>query len=114
MKTKFPIVLFALFLIPSSALAADVEAGKALFTQICSYCHNSNYDDKFGPGLAGVLDRRDAIWLDEFLKNPREMIGKDQDAKDLSQSYPMAMPTLPDMQDEKKRADIIAYMATLE
>ena len=114
MKIKVSTVFILLLWFPWAASAADVEAGKKLYSQICFYCHKNTYDDKFGPGLAGILDRRDEAWLHEFLKNPSEMARKDEDAKGMSEGYAVSMPTLPEMQDEQKRADIIAYMATLE
>jgi len=50
--------------------------------------------------------------LSEWLKNPAEMIKKDVDAKVVrgKSKYNMTMLALPDMQDEQKRADVIAYL----
>lgn len=99
----------------STSLAADVEAGKKLYDQVCAYCHKTSYDDKFGPGLAGILDRRDVEWLDKFLLNPAEMIRSDEYAQTLAEgnSYNMTMPALPQMKDAEARANVIAYMGTL-
>ncbi|MDX8388445.1 MAG: c-type cytochrome [Ghiorsea sp.] len=101
--------------LPLSVNAADVGAGKKIYTQICSYCHKANYDDKFGPGLAGIIERRDAKWLDAFLQNPQKMIESDEYAQDLKENnvYNLTMPKLPDMQDAEKRANVIAYLETL-
>jgi len=114
---NFRILIFSfVFLgVHSTAYAADVEAGKKLYDKVCGYCHLTTYDDKFGPGLAGIIERRDEAWLSAFLKDPQEMIKNDEYAQSLkeSNSYNLTMPKLPDMQDEQKRADVIAYMKTL-
>jgi cytochrome c2 len=101
--------------LPLSVDAADVQAGKNIYTQICSYCHKANYDDKFGPGLAGIAERRDNKWLDAFLQDPEKMIKNDEYAQNLKEnnSYNLTMPKLPDMQDQQKRADVIAFLETL-
>gem|GEM_PF-4072576 len=93
-------------------IAGDANAGKIIFEHTCFYCHTSNEESKFGPSLKGVSKRRSVAWLDEWLKNPRDMIKHDADAKVVrgNNKYNMTMPTLPDMQDEKKRADVIAYL----
>ena len=108
--------LIAILTIPNHAMAADAAAGKILFEQSCRYCHKSDYDEKFGPGLAGIIERRDVEWLDRFLKNPAEMIKTDEYAQTLHESndYGLTMPTMPEMQDAKKRQDVIEYMKTLE
>lgn len=99
---------------PQVAGAAE-EAGKALFEQVCAHCHNTNYDAKFGPGLAGILERRDETWVDAFLQNPAEMIRTDEYAKTLRESnrYDITMPALPEMQDSQLRASVINYLKTL-
>lgn len=108
--------LVATLTISSQAMAGDLAAGQKLFEQSCAYCHKSDYDDKFGPGLAGIIERRDVEWLDRFIKNPAEMIKTDEYAQTLHESnkYGLTMPTMPEMQDAKKRQDVIEYMKTLE
>jgi len=102
--------------ISSNAMAADLAAGKTIFEQSCAYCHQAGYDEKFGPGLAGILERRDVEWLDKFIKNPAEMIKTDEYAQALHEGndYGLTMPTMPEMQDAKKRQDVIEYLKTLQ
>jgi len=112
------VFLFSIFFfgMTVSTYAADIEAGKKVYDQVCGYCHLTTYDDKFGPGLAGISERRDEKWLNAFLLDPQEMIKTDEYAQSLKEnnSYNLTMPKLRDMQDEQKRADVIAYMETLE
>ncbi len=95
---------------------ADVEMGKKLYDQVCAYCHHSNYDDKIGPGLGGISERRSSEWLSDFLLNPAEVIRNDEYAQSLKESnkYNMTMPALPQMKDDAARANVIAYMKTFE
>jgi len=104
------------FFAVSTAIAADAEAGKKIFDQSCTYCHKSDYDEKFGPGLAGIMERRDVAWVDKFLLNPAEMIESDEYAQSLKEgnSYNLTMPALPEMIDPAKRADVIEYLKTIE
>jgi len=103
------------FFAVSTAIAADAESGKKIFDQSCTYCHKSDYDEKFGPGLAGIMERRDAVWIDKFLLNPAEMIKSDEYAQSLKEGndYNLTMPALPEMKDPAKRADVIEYMKTM-
>jgi len=90
----------------------DANAGKAIFERVCLYCHTHNEDSKIGPSLMGVGERRSVAWLNGWLKNPREMIKKDVDAKVVrgKSKYNMTMPALPDMQNDVQRANVIAYL----
>jgi len=94
------------------SVTGDASAGKVIFEHSCLYCHTSNEDSKFGPSLKHVGERRSEAWLHAWLKNPAEMIKNDVDAKVVrgNNQYNMTMPALPDMQDEQKRADMIAYL----
>jgi len=95
-----------------TAVIGDAVAGKATFERVCLYCHTSNEDSKFGPSLKHVGERRSETWLHAWLKNPAEMIKNDVDAKVVrgNNKYDMTMPALPAMQDEQKRADVVAYL----
>ncbi len=116
MRYKLMLGLTAALLFSGSGVAADLAAGKQIFEQSCRYCHKSDYDEKFGPGLAGIMERRDAVWLDRFIKNPAEMIKTDEYAQTLHEgnAYGLTMPALPEMQDAKKRQDVIEYLKTME
>lgn len=101
----------------------DIENGKATFNTMCSVCHSVQMKGgpAEGPNLIGLFSRKagsqpafskysDAlktsglIWstttLDEFLKNPMAMV-------------PGTLMPLR-IQDDKTRADVIAYLATLK
>ncbi len=98
------------------ALAADAAHGREIFEAVCSHCHTTTYDDKFGPGLLDIMDRVDEAWLDRWLKNPQAMIDAgDEHAVALRKSneWGLTMPTIPAMQDAASRADVIAWLKTL-
>jgi len=97
---------------------ASAERGKITFDNICSHCHNATYEEsRIGaPGLRGVLERHDVNWLNHWIKSPETFAKTDEAAKVLIESNPfgLAMPTLPTMQDDHNRADIIEFLKTLK
>ena len=101
----------------------DIEHGKATFITMCSVCHSvqKTGGPVEGPNLIGVVGREagsqpdftkysDALkasnltWnsqtLDKFLVNPMAMVP--------GTLMPMLIP------DDKTRADVVAYLATLK
>lgn len=124
MRKLSQLFVFTVLSLPSSllgvnpALAGDAAKGKELFQSICAHCHLTTYDDsRIGaPGLQGVLDRHDEAWLNEWIKSPESFAKTNEIASDLisSNKFGLAMPTLPAMQDDAKRADIIEFLKTLQ
>lgn len=106
----------------SSAMAADPAAGKAVYASMCSICHSVQPGKNMvGPTLAGVVGRKtgsvpgfhyspanqnanltwDAATLDKYLQSPRTTV-------------PGTTMTYGGLKDDTKRADLIAYLATLK
>lgn len=102
--------------------AGDPAAGKSVFQSTCSICHSVQPgQNKIGPTLSGVVGRKtgsvagytyspqnqaanltwDAATLDKYLEAPRAMI-------------PGTKMTYGGLKDAQKRADLIAYLATLK
>ncbi len=129
MSATRPVRLLALaaVLIAPTAFAAkkaDVANGKMIFEQLCGICHASNSDgsgEGRGPSLFGLIGRKAGTepnyamytpelkaykvkWsvktLDAFLSNP------------MSKVPGTAMPLM--MPDNKQRADVVAYIASLK
>ena len=102
----------------SKPFEASAKRGKATFDTVCSHCHNATYEEsRIGaPGLRGVLERHDVNWLNHWIKSPETFAETDETAQALIESNPfgLAMPTLPTMQDEHNRADIIEFLKTLK
>ena len=103
------------------AWAADAEAGKATFKSQCSTCHSPVAGKNvIGPSLFGVVGRKsgqiegfhysaankaanltwDEATLDKYLTNPKGVV-------------PGTTMTFGGLKDDAKRADLIAYLATL-
>jgi cytochrome c len=101
----------------------DVENGKATFNTMCGVCHSvqETGGPNQGPNLLGVVGRKAASeadfhmyssalkgskikWskktLNKFLLNPMDMVP--------GTVMPMLIP------DDKTRADVVAYLATLK
>ena len=120
MKT-IEILAVGLLLVAAPAQAADPVAGASVFKSQCSACHSPVAGKTVvGPSLFGVVGRRtgevagfhysapnkaaaltlDAAELDLYLTNPRGVI-------------PGTFMTYAGLADATKRADLIAYLATL-
>ena len=105
----------------STAMAADVEAGKVAFKK-CALCHTTEPGkNKIGPSLFGVVGRKagsldnfsyseamknfdhtwDAETLDTYLADPRAMV-------------PGTKMIFPGIKDKTEREDVIAYLETLK
>jgi cytochrome c len=106
---------------PVVAHAADPEAGQTVFKTQCGVCHSPlPGKNMVGPSLFGLMERKsgsiegfrysaanksaDITWntetLDKYLTAPREVI-------------PGTTMTYAGLKDPAKRADLIAFLATL-
>lgn len=91
----------------------QIAAGKVLFEQQCSTCHNFN-QNAIGPNLSGLTRQVDSDWIRNFIKNPQEMIDKgDERAKTLFEEYKVYMPTFPNLTDENINS-LLSYLHTYE
>jgi cytochrome c len=105
-----------------AAKGADPNAGKAVFSSVCSICHSVQPGKNLvGPSLFGIMGRKtgsvpgfhyspanqnanltwDPATLDKYLQSPRSAI-------------PGTLMTYSGLKDDAKRADLIAYLATLK
>ncbi|MDQ6952736.1 MAG: cytochrome c [Mariprofundaceae bacterium] len=109
--TFFFSIMFALL---PSTWAGNTEQGKNIFQSVCIHCHGMGGEQKFAPDLTGIGTRRDVAWLNAWLKNPSEVLKHDRYAQALlgKNKYGIHMPQIPDMQDDEKRANVIAYLLT--
>jgi len=98
--------------------APDMLHGKLIFDTICSHCHHADHTSSGvgAPGLMDVLERHDEAWINQWISGPEAFSQKDETAKALVESNPfgLIMPTLPEMQEEQNRKDIIAFLKTLK
>jgi cytochrome c len=104
------------------AHAADPGAGQSVFQSTCGICHSVQPgQNKIGPTLSGIVGRKtgsvpgysysppnqaanltwDAATLDKYLEAPRATI-------------PGTKMTYGGLKDADKRANLIAYLATLK
>ncbi len=76
---------------PSSLMAQ--QSGEEIFQQKCVACHSAGTDRLVGPGLAGVMTRRDRAWVKRFIMRPDLVLGsEDSIAAELLQEYLVPMP----------------------
>lgn len=121
---KSAVVLTGLLIcgLTNAAQAGDAAAGKSVFTSQCSICHSVQAGKNMtGPSLAGIVGRKtgsvsgfhyspanqganltwDEATLDKYLQAPRTIV-------------PGTTMTYGGLKDDTKRADLIAYLATLK
>lgn len=69
------------------------QSGEEIFQQKCVACHTLNADRLVGPGLAGVMTRRDRAWVKRFIMRPDLVLGsEDSIAAGLLEEYVVPMP----------------------
>lgn len=112
----------AAFALPAHAqMGGDAEKGKSVFRQ-CTVCHSAKPEEnRVGPSLAGVFDRKAGeapgfnyskamkdsgiVWneknLSEYLEHPQQTV----------KGTRMAFPGIKNPSD---RSDIVAYLKTLK
>jgi cytochrome c2 len=118
-RRVFAIALIAVCYQPTVSMAADdtqIAQGKEIFNEICVRCHTTEKEGKLGPGLRDVSSRHSAAWINTWLKSPEALIQSGDSAANKlrkENKYGITMPTLPIMQNDKKRKAIIAYLMTL-
>ena len=107
--------------VAAHARAQDAAAGEKVFKANCGICHSAQPGrNLIGPSLFSVVGRHSGqipdfhysdanknsgiVWtvseLDRYLTAPRELV-------------PGTKMTFPGLKDAQKRADLIAYLATL-
>jgi len=112
--------LLALGLVASAAQAQDVTAGKAVYAQ-CSACHTVDGANGVGPTLQGIVGRKAGTFAGFRFSRAMKGSGLTWDEKTLSAYLAEPQKVVPGnvmpfsgIADEKQRADLIAYLATLK
>lgn len=95
-------------------LACDISAvfsqdGEAIFKQNCAVCHQIGTGRLVGPDLLGINNKRDSVWLVNFIKSSQTMIRDgDEEAVKMHLEYNKII-----MPDFKFLSDV-EIMATLK
>ncbi len=102
----------------SPEVVGDPAHGRKIFETICAHCHQPTHERSVvgAPGLKGVTKRRSIAWINEWLQGPEAFAARDATARKVIQETPtgLIMPSYPEMKDPQNRADIIAFLKTLE
>jgi cytochrome c len=120
---RIPTVLSAaaVLLCSSPLFAQSVDKGQTAFTQ-CAMCHSTKAGEKkMGPSLAGVVGRKAGTVAGLTPPSPAlAKSGKTWTSKELNTFLSAPAKLVPgtrmtiSVADAAKRADIIAYLATLK
>ena len=107
---RFPSWMLFAVLVAAPALApaagkGDAAAGKAVFEQNCTVCHNADSaEKKMGPGLKGLFKK-------DKLTNGKKVTEVNIRAK--IDEGGNGMPAYKDMLSDKDKDDLVAYLKTL-
>jgi cytochrome c len=83
-------------------------AGKAVYELKCSACHKLTGEKLVGPGWSGVTQKRQPVWILNFVTNTDEMINKDPHAQALLEICMVRMPNQ-NLSDQDAR-NILEFM----
>lgn len=83
-------------------------AGKSVYDLKCSACHKLSSEKLVGPGWSGVTQRRQPVWILNFVTNTDEMINKDPHAQALLEICMVRMPNQ-NLSDQDAR-NILEFM----
>jgi len=82
---------------PVDAVLAEI--GSRLFRKRCSACHTIHEEDRIGPDLGGVTERRDYSWIRGMILSPDSMTVLDAEARELKEEFTVQMVTPPYFED---------------
>jgi len=121
MLRRLAIAAFSLLSV-AAAQAQDAEAGKTVFNQ-CRACHQigENAKNGVGPQLNGVIGRKSGSVEGYAYTDANKNSGKTWDdatflayIKDPKASIPGTKMVFVGIKDEKKAADLLAYLKTFK
>jgi mono/diheme cytochrome c family protein len=96
-----------------STNAENIIAGKAIFNQNCSSCHNFQ-QTTIGPNLSGLTRQVESDWIKRMIQNPKSIIDDgDPRAVGLYQKYKTYMPAFPQFNEHELDA-LLSYLHTFE
>lgn len=109
LRPHLPAVLL-LLCFTLSGWISRAETGEEIYNKNCMTCHTLSDKRLTGPGLNGLLERRDAEWVAKWIRNSQELINSgDETAVKLFEEYhKVAMPSY-DLSDDEM-ADLIKYI----
>ncbi len=106
----FPVFLLLICFAMTSRFSY-AKTGDEIFNTSCMTCHALSDKRLTGPGLNGLLERRDADWVSKWIRNSQELINSgDEDAVKIFEEYnKIAMPAFDYLTDDEL-ADLIKYI----
>jgi mono/diheme cytochrome c family protein len=106
------IAFLFVFTISLSAQAQSVEEGEKLFKSNCTACHTIGGGKLIGPDLAGINDKREADWLNKWIKNSPELIASgDADAVAIFEEFNKSPMTIFAHFSDEDVANVLSFIA---
>jgi cytochrome c len=120
-KTVLGLALAAGLLAAAPARAQNADAGKTVYKQICSICHEIVPDkNRVGPSLFGIVGRKAGQVPGFHYSDANKNSGLNWDDATLDKYLTAPRATVPGttmayagLKDDQKRKDLIAFLSSL-
>jgi cytochrome c2 len=95
---------------PTLQLQEPEHAGKKIFNANCKACHRI-HQKLVGPALAGVLERRDSLWVVRMIRNSSQLIASgDATAVKLFREYNGTQMTSFTLLSDEELRNLLEYL----
>lgn len=111
---KFRILSFLAVILMSSSVLAQKTGEEVFKENTCNACHMLTNMKLVGPGLEGILERRDRAWLKDWIRDSQAMVaaGDEQAVAVFEENNKVPMASY-DLPDEELEA-LIDYIGGIE
>jgi len=90
------VLVSSAYLVRAASPAQLEDEGRIIYEQMCQSCHTIGGGRLVGPDLAGVIERRERGWLEDFITAPDRVLASDDPlaAQLLAEYNNLTMPNL--------------------
>jgi mono/diheme cytochrome c family protein len=110
-KVFVPVGIILTIAVGARPVNASAEKGRQIFEEKCLKCHTIGEGKMVGPDLLGVTEKRDRVWLKNWIADPEKVImSGDPVANNLLKEFNIQMPAYG--LSETEIASVISYLET--
>lgn len=110
-KVFAPVVIILTVTVGPRPAIASAEKGRQIFEEMCLKCHTIGEGKRVGPDLLGVTEKRDSVWLTNWIADPEKVImSGDPIANNLLKEFKIQMPAYG--LSKAEISSVISYLET--
>ena len=110
-KVFVPVGIILTIAVGARPVSASAEKGRQIFEEKCLKCHTIGEGRMVGPDLLGVTEKRDRVWLKNWIADPEKVImSGDPVANNLLKEFNIQMPAYG--LSEAEISSVISYLET--